>query len=383
MNGMEVLMMIDIDLIDESVDRKDKVNDVRRGKMVQSMIVDMKSNVSLDLPEGYVMRPATIGDLKEAVEMFNAASRALIGVDEFTYEEYLPEWRTPGFNLETDTRLVLTGEGKIVGCYELWDVNDPPVRLYCWGRVHPDYKGLGIGSNLLAWAEERAGETILRAPEGTRVVLHTHARSLDKEANELFKTFGYRMIRQSWRMVIELNDQPPRAQWPAGIKVRTIKVGQEEIPILQAVREAFRDHWGHVENPFEEDLERWMHWINSDIDFDPTLWFLAMDGDEIAGVSLCRPKISDDPEMGWVDTLGVRRPWRKRGLGLALLHHSFGEFYQRGTKKAGLGVDAQSLTGATRLYRRAGMHLDAKHQHDLYEKELRSGIDLTTQSVEE
>jgi mycothiol synthase len=374
--------MIDIDLVGENVDGNTNLLEERSGAMIAGTVADMQYREKLSLPDGYIMRPATIADLKESVEMFNAASRALIGADEFTYEEYLPEWKTPGFNLETDSRLVLTGTGKIVGCYEVWDLNDPPVRIYCWGRVHPDYKGLGFGSNLLAWAEERARQAVTRAPEGTRVVFQTHARTLDEDAKELFETFGYELIRQSWRMVIELNGHPPPAEWPAGITVRKMEVGQEEIPILHAVRDAFKDHWGHVENPYEDDLERWMHWINNDVDFDPTLWFLAMDGDEIAGMSLCRPKISDDPEMGWVDTLGVRRPWRKRGIGLALLHHSFGEFYRRGTMKVGLGVDAQSLTGATRLYQKAGMHSIDKHQHDLYEKELRPGIDLSTQSVD-
>ena len=79
--------------------------------------------------------------------------------------------------------------------------------------------------------------------------------------------------------------------------------------------------------------------------------------------------------MGYVNVLGVRRPWRKKGLGLALLQHSFGEFYQRGCKRAGLGVDADSLTGATRLYERGGMHVD--RQFCLYKKVLREGEDIT------
>jgi ribosomal protein S18 acetylase RimI-like enzyme len=77
--------------------------------------------------------------------------------------------------------------------------------------------------------------------------------------------------------------------------------------------------------------------------------------------------------------LGVRRPWRKRGLGLALLHHSFNEFYRRGKRKVGLGVDAQNLTGALRLYEKAGMHVD--QAYDTYEKELREGTEISVQSL--
>jgi GNAT superfamily N-acetyltransferase len=108
----------------------------------------------------------------------------------------------------------------------------------------------------------------------------------------------------------------------------------------------------------------------------PDLQFLAMAGDTIAGMALCRYL----EDFGWVDVLGVRRPWRKQGLGLALLHHAFGEFYRRGTADVGLGVDSQSLTGATRLYARAGMH--PLVHYDVYEKELRPGIELAVQSLE-
>ena len=61
--------------------------------------------------------------------------------------------------------------------------------------------------------------------------------------------------------------------------------------------------------------------------------------------------------------------WRKRGLGLALLLQAFNEFYQRGDRTVGLGVDAQSLTGATRLYEKAGMHVTRRY--DTYEKVIR------------
>jgi len=105
-----------------------------------------------------------------------------------------------------------------------------------------------------------------------------------------------------------------------------------------------------------------------------------VDGSEVAGISLCPPCSISDPAMGWVGTLGVRRPWRKRGLGLALLLHSFGEFYRRGFRKAGLGVDASSLTGAVRLYEKAGMHVAQIFDH--YEREWRPGREIRVESLE-
>ena len=102
---------------------------------------------------------------------------------------------------------------------------------------------------------------------------------------------------------------------------------------------------------------------------------IAWDGRsaQIAGFSQNRYRMG----IGWIGTLGVRRPWRKRGLGLALLRHAFNEFYRRGKHKVGLGVDAQNLTGALRLYESAGMHVD--QASDRYEKELRPGTEISVQ----
>jgi len=103
-------------------------------------------------------------------------------------------------------------------------------------------------------------------------------------------------------------------------------------------------------------------------DFEPALWFLAVEGGEIAGVSLCRLPYPGRPSVGWVRTLGVRPPWRRRGLGLALLVRSFRELRGRGARTAGLGVWADNLTGAVRLYERAGMWVEERR--DTYERRL-------------
>lgn len=345
------------------------------------MLTKVRLNEKTGLPEGYTTRPVTMQDLEACVATINAAYRELKGVAILTPDQFGPDWQTPGFNLETDARLVMAPDGEIAGYYEVWDLLKPSVRVSVWGLTHPQHRNMGIGSYLLHWAEERAWLAVERAPQDARVIIQSNIPTINQAAGELFMDCGYRMIRHSLRMVIDINDEPPQPQWPAGLTNRTFKVGEDEVGVTMAVREAFQDHWGYVEVPFEEDLERWKHRVETDPDFDPSLWFLAMDGDEIAGLSLCRAKIYDDPEMGWVGTLGVRRAWRRKGLGLALLHHSFQAFYNRGKPRAGLGVDAQSLTGATRLYERAGMKPDPARQFDLYEKELRPGVELSTQTA--
>ncbi len=338
-------------------------------------------STTLPLPEHFTNRPATMDDVEAVVDLLNACSIEQIGKPRTEVNKIRSDWLAPTFNLETDTLVVVAPDGKLVGHAALWD-SEPHVRIYAMaGDVHPEYKGQGIGTALCQWAEERGRQAILKAPAGTRVALLQERVSTHEAAQALLSEQGYRSVRHSFRMVIEMNGPPPEPVVPDGITIRSFVRDQDLRALVLADREAFQDHWGYVEHPFEEEYQEWVHWIDNNPDHDPSLWFLAMDGEEITGMSLCCPKTAEDPGMGWVDSLGVRRPWRRRGLALALLHHSFGEFYRRGKRKVGLGVDAQSLTGATRLYEKAGMHV--YRQYAVYERELRPGKELSTQSLKE
>jgi ribosomal protein S18 acetylase RimI-like enzyme len=184
-------------------------------------------------------------------------------------------------------------------------------------------------------------------------------------------------VRASFVMEIDLDPPPPAPEWPEGIRVRLRRDGDEG-EFFRVERETFRDHRGHVDGPVEEDFDRFRHVYETDEHYDPTLWFLARAGEETAGFLIATPATAGEPDTGWVWSLGVRRPFRRRGIGLALLCHAFDELRRRGIARAGLSVDAQSLTGATRLYEKAGMKV--VEDHVIYEKELRPGVELRTWS---
>jgi mycothiol synthase len=137
---------------------------------------------------------------------------------------------------------------------------------------------------------------------------------------------------------------------------------QDERNLYEAVEDAFGDVWGRPRGTFE----RFSGFTRQE-GFDPYLWFLAESAGGITGACLCKTVAC----RGEVDVVAVRRPWRGRGLGLALLRHAFGEFYRRGVREVSLSVDAESTTGAPRLYRRAGMRVAGRYM--LYQRELRPG----------
>jgi len=312
------------------------------------------------------LRPVKWSDLEAVAQLIYdvcaADGDAIVAVSP---EELKHEWETPGFDLGRDAFLIEAPDGRIVG-YEEFFNEYGHARLRTDGYVHPDWKGRGIGTSLLRTVEQRAREEIALAEPDVRVSLRSMTDQRDVVGVDLHKNEGYQPLRYHWRMEIVLEGRPSQPKFPAGIELRPFIKGEHDVAVWQAQNEAWRDHWGS----HDVTLEEWKRSRFEDPEFDPSLWQIAWDGDEVAGFSLNRYRMG----IGWIRTLGVRRPWRKRGLGEALLLQSFGEFYRRGTKTIGLGVDAQNPTGATRLYLKVGMY--AASEYVTYEKELRPGRDI-------
>lgn len=317
--------------------------------------------MSLPLAPGYTVRAPRPDDV-EAVQALTAVSdlHEFGEAEGYTIEEIRDEW--DALDLGRDAWLVIAPDGSVAGYAYIRDRQH--VRMDVEGYVHPEHYGNGIGTSIVRLSEERAREHIPLAPEGARVVLHNWVSGTNANACALLEREGYAAARYFMRMEITLDEPPAPPEWPQGVTLRTFEPGDEHL-FHRISEEAMSEHWGHVPLNFEDWKQRRMGST-----FDPSLWFLALEGDEPAGFALC----SISNEICWVDLLGVLRPWRKRGLGMALLRHALGEIHRRGLKRAALGVDTTSPTGATRLYERAGMQM--AQQHATYGKELRPGEEL-------
>jgi mycothiol synthase len=329
----------------------------------------MATQIQMDNPilsSDFQLRSARWSDLegvaKLILDVCTADGDATIAL---APEELAHEWKNEGFTLENDAWVVETTDGRIVGYEEFYNRHGH-ASLQGDGYVHPDFMGRGIGTSMLRRMDVRALREMELVEPGRRVYIRNGMAIGDQVGRELHEAEGYRPIRFSWRMEINLADAPPEPQWPEGISLRPFDLEERNRAVFEAHEEAFSDHWGHTPGSFS----RWQTGMTGREDFDPSLWFIAWDGDRIAGYSLCRVR----NDVARVGTLGVRRPWRKRGLGMALLLHSFGEFYRRGRRIIDLGVDAANPTGATRLYQKAGMKVAAEYV--IYEKEYRPGFEL-------
>ena len=332
------------------------------------------------LPPGCSARPGKLADYLLAFELVNTYSRHINGRDDLTDAELVRlDWQNEDFNPETDLHLVFTQQGVMIGMVECWLDSHPPVHPWNWVCVHPDYLDSNLWEYLLTWSENRSRAALDLAPAEFRVAPHTGTEHHNFAGTDAIRKLGWKHVRSYYRMEVKLDSQPLVPPIPAGIVIRPYHPETETEAVYNTFVDSFKDHYGFVAQPFEHGFANFKHNMIDEPGYDPNFWFVAVDGDTIAGICICRPVSAEDPEGGWVSELGVRRAWRKKGLGTLLLKTAFAAFYERGQKRAGLGVDASSLTGALRLYEQAGMHVS--RQYDNFEKELRSGQELATQEL--
>jgi mycothiol synthase len=290
------------------------------------------------MSETFTIRHARMDEAEAAAEMLNEHSRRLHGSDDTDAAELRQYWESPDVDFARDVLLAEASEGSIVG-----------------------YADIGVEGDHV-WLDVRALDretmhALLDAIEGRAMEKKPGAGLLgfvsgeDRLLREVYEEAGYRVIRHSFRMEIDLQSFTPPVVEPEGVVIRPMREGEEE-RVYEVHQQSFEDAWMHAREPYEQ----WQHWFVKDPSFDSSLWFVAEADGKIVGVAICRPRKSE-AGLGWVNVLGVFRSHRRRGIGEALLRYVFAEFASRGFERVGLGVDAQSPTGAVALYERAGMHV--------------------------
>jgi mycothiol synthase len=332
------------------------------------------------LPPGFAARPVNPdGDTPAILDLCTTAAMADLGFSDVDERMIREAYELPSFRADRDSMLVLDADGKAAALIELYDTDTMHIAPYAFFRVRPDLRETDVPAWALEWIAQRAPANLPLAPAEARVALHTEVPASNRPIQAALEASGWEHERTDWTMEIDLEAAAslPEPVWPEGITVRSADLERDARALHATEADAFSDHYGYVPQPFEQ----WFAFRTKFLKAEPDLWFMAMDGDEVAGMALCSSQRGGQPDLGWISTLGVRRPWRRKGLALAILHHAFRELAARGKPRAGLGVDSQSLTGATRLYERAGMHVVREGYE--YELVVRDGKDLRTLQLDE
>ena len=279
--------------------------------------------------------PAVAADAAAVTELIVAFESSLYGQSAFSQGDLEDEWSE--LNLERDACVVRDGE--LIVAYAAVRDRGEPWRVEAY--VHPDACGRGLGKWLATRLEEDA------ARRGARRIQNS-ALEADSAGRGLLESRGYRAVRIFRELRVELEGKPSAPTWPDGLRVVAFDPERDALEFHAAHQEAFADHWDYTPRDFES-------WSKSQLQgerFDPTLWCVVRAEEEIAAGTI---STGETYGGGWIHVLFTRRPWRRCGVGAALLRDSFGRFWERDEHSIGLGVDAANETGAFRLYERAGM----------------------------
>jgi len=245
--------------------------------------------------------------------------------------------------------------GEVIGYQRIWwdKLNDGLTRTYsCVGFLLPEWRRKGIGTAMFQYAEERMRQIAAAHTGPETKVFSMWANGTAEGWVSLLESQGYTATRYFFEMTRDINEPLADAPLPAGLQVRPVTEADYRA-VYEAHTEAFRDHWGFNEQSFEE----FMRW-SEEPDFNPNLWKVAWDGDQIAGQVLnfvnSAENIEYQRKRGYTEAISVRRPWRKRGLARSLVIQSIAMFKKMGMTETALGVDAENPSGALSLYQGLG-----------------------------
>lgn len=324
---------------------------------------------SADLPNGFAMRPPTADDLDELAALLIAYERARRGKASWqapAAREWIASiWATSGFDVARDAQVIIAPTGEIAGYSAVWRTDEASGHLVASPRTLPSVAALGLDVALLQWAESLGRQKAAALPLDVAATLNTWVDGPDPIVEEALMREGFHLERRYLRMEMTLREPPPAPAWPAGVDARPFVAGRDERAVYDVMQAAFAGAYD-----YDISYEEWRREVFAPEQMNPALWTLATNGEALVGAIISRIDTDDDGQIGWLEDVGVRPAWRQRGLGLAMLHHSLGAFYQRGIQRCGLSVDAHNASGAVRLYERIGMAAQP-HQDIRYTKALR------------
>lgn len=252
-------------------------------------------------------------------------------------------------------------DGDVIGYARVgWYPEDSGDRIYySLGWILPDWRRKGIGTSVLLFCENRLRAIAAKHPQDCNKFFQAEYNDRRLDVEGLLKENGYQETRWFYEMKRPIDAPLPEVSLPAGLEVRPVPEDRYR-DVFDAQDEAFRDHWGHVDAT-ETDYQRFL----SDPTFDPSLWKVAWDGEEVAGMVLNFLNKEENKEYqrerGYTENISVRRPYRRQGLARYLLVKSIEMFREMGMEETALGVDAQNPNQALNLYEGVGYQVGKKY----------------------
>jgi mycothiol synthase len=312
---------------------------------------------TIPLPEGYSWRRATAADLPLAQELLDACEAADTGEARAHQLDIVAESRLPRADVARDYPLIESSDGSLAALG--WLFHFESGNSICEPNVHPDHRTAALEEPLLAALERRASDLARARQADPSRRLDVWCESAKSDRRAMLVTRGYVKVRDFLIMRVDLARGFAPPVLPAGLTVRSFRPGVDEHALHEATEEAFSEHFHFEPSTFDEFCG-----LLAARKVNPDLWLVAWDGNEVAGEVLSLERAGDV----YVESVSVRKPWRGRGLALALLLDAFARLHARGHDAVFLGLDAENATGALQLYQKSGMRV--WRRFEMFEKKI-------------
>ncbi len=323
------------------------------------------------LPAGYAVRRPTLADVDALLAVVHASDVAALGFPDFDRSEVVDALTAPGFDPARDSWVVHDPAGRLVGWAYLDDPAGP--EPFCEVYAHPD-EPFAVQGPLMRLLLARVARIV--ADRGIpEVSARAGALPTERRWIAILADLGFAFERQNARMTIPLTgaEEPPTP--PPGVLVRPVRPDVEAD--LRAVHAILTEAFADTNHPLHRDFAAFA----VDVRRTPVAWdeWLLAEVDGVPAAALRSSDQSLDSNEGWVKSLGVRAPYRGRGLGRMLLATAFATYSAKGRVAAGLGVDVTNPTGAYRLYESVGMR--PAYRVNLYRRSVPAAAPATPASV--
>lgn len=227
-------------------------------------------------------------------------------------------------------------------------------REYSYGitfRVAPPWQEKGLEQALIAWGESRGRHYASVLPEGKNGFFLAFSREKDQTRCQVLTSLGYETKRFYHSMKRDLIDLPERPL-PEGITVRPV-LPEDLRKVWNVSNIAFMDEHGAA-----DPTEEWYQSYLASPFFQPILWQVAWDGDEVVGsvqnyISLAENEL-EGRYRGYTEGISVLREYRGRGIASHLICRSMAMFKLLNMDEVALTADTQNPSGAMRLYTSLG-----------------------------
>lgn len=320
--------------------------------------------------------PLRVRDAADWADVITEAEHVDQTGEHYDADDLTEELEDPSLDLATATIGVWDGDRLAgMGLLRTTGSPDPVHRVFFDGIVRPAYRRQGVGGGLLQWALKTTPAVAEARHPGAPVQLHADVSDANAGKRTLFAGEGFTPQRWFFTMRRPLTGDLPQVAVPAGYRVEPFDPDRHDESARLVRNAAFLDHWGSS----PQTPQSWKQWFTGTRAFRTDLSFVAApeaaadgagSGEELAAILLTHSYDADTEATGrseaWISTIGTLRDHRRHGVAGALLASALHQARQAGFDQAGLGVDADSPTGALGFYQSAGFTVE--HRHARYVK---------------